>query len=56
MIILLTLLCAANIIMLLALACTVKENVNRATRIAYGFMATVLIMDIAFAIGGYALW
>lgn len=56
MIVLLTLLCAANIIILFALACTVKENVNRATKIAYVFMMTVLIMDIAFAIGGYALW
>lgn len=56
MIVLLTLLCIANIIMLFALACTSRESMNRATKIAYGFMATVLIMDIAFAIGGYALW
>lgn len=56
MIVLLTLLCAANIIMLFALACTSKENMSKQTKIAYGFMSTVLIMDIAFAIGGYALW
>ena len=56
MIVLLTLLCAANIIMLIALACTSKESMNKSTKIAYGFMSTVLIMDIAFAIGGYALW
>lgn len=56
MIILLTLLCAANIIMLIALACTSKENMNKSTRIAYGFMETVLTMDIAFALGGVFLW
>lgn len=56
MIILLTLLCAANIILLLALACTGKEKMNKTTKIAYGFMATVLSMDIAFALGGVFLW
>ncbi len=56
MIVLLTLLCAANIIMLIALVCTSKENMNKSTKIAYGFMSTVLIMDIAFALGGVFLW
>ena len=56
MIVLLTLLCAANIIMLIALACTSKESMNKSTKIAYGFMSTVLVMDIAFALGGVFLW
>lgn len=55
-IVILTLLCVANIFLLCALACSGKRETNKATRIGFGFMGAVLVLDMFFSVGGVVLW
>lgn len=55
-IVLLTLLCAANLLLLSALAYSGRSLKNTAAKTGFDFMAVVLVLDILFSIGGVALW
>ncbi len=55
-IVLLTLLCMANVLLIGALAYSSKRQKDTATKIGFGFMTWTLILDMLFAVGGVALW
>lgn len=55
-IVLLTLLCGANVFLLGALAYSGREQKNTETKIGFGFMTAVLVLDMLFSIGGVVLW
>ncbi len=55
-IIALTLLCAANLLLLSAIVFSGRNIKNKATRTGFGFMAIVLVLDTFFALGGVVLW
>lgn len=52
----LTLLCVANVLLLGALSYSSRGQKNIETKIVFGFMAAVLVLDTFFAVGGVALW
>lgn len=52
----LTLLCLANVLLLCTLAYSGRGKADKATRVGFGFMATVLVLDIFFSVGGVLLW
>lgn len=54
--VLLTLLCMANVLLLGALAYSGRGQKNIETKIGFGFMAAVLVLDTVFAVGGVVLW
>ncbi len=53
---LLTLLCVANMFLLFVLAYSSKRKINKATKLGFGFMGTVLVLNMLFSIGGIVLW
>ncbi len=55
-IVLLTLLCGANVLLLGALAHSGRGQKNTETKMGFGFMAAVLVLDMLFSIGGVVLW
>ena len=55
-IVILTLLCAANIFLICALAYSGKRETNKAARIGFGFMGAVLVLDMFFSVGGVIIW
>ncbi len=55
-IVLSTLLCAADMFLLFILAYSSKGKINKATKLGFGFMGTVLVLNMLFSIGGIVLW
>lgn len=52
----LTLLCVANVLLLCVLAYSGRGKTNKETKIGFSFMAAVLVLDMLFSIGGAVLW
>lgn len=52
----LTLLCAANVFLICALAYSGRGKTNKEARAGLGFMAAVLVLNTLFSIGGVVLW
>lgn len=52
----LTLLCAANVLLLCSLAYSSRGQINKETKIGFSFMAAVLVLNMLFSIGGVVLW
>lgn len=52
----LTLLCAANVFLLYAVACSRKGETDRTAKTGIGFIAAVLVLNTFFSIGGALLW
>lgn len=56
MALLLTLLCAANVFLIYAVAYCGKGKADKTTRTGFAFMAVVLVPDMIFSVGGALLW
>ena len=52
----LILLCMANVFLLAVLAYSGRGKTDRPTKIGFGFMSVVLVLDMVFSIGGVVLW
>lgn len=52
----LILLCLANVFLLAVLAYSGRGKTDKPTKIGFGFMAGVLVLDMIFAVGGAVLW
>lgn len=52
----LILLCVANIFLLCALVYCGRGKTDKATKIGFSFMAAVLVLDMLFSVGGVVLW
>lgn len=55
-VVLLTILCAANVILLFALTYSSKGSVSKETKLGFNFMKVVLVLNMLFSIGGVVLW
>lgn len=55
-VVLLTLLCTVNMFLLFALTYSSREQKNTATKLGFGFMGAVLVLNTLFSIGGVILW
>lgn len=55
-VVVLTLLCLSNALLLCALAYCGRGKTDKATKIGFSFMAAVLVLDIFFSVGGVLLW
>lgn len=55
-IVLLTLLCVANVFLLGILAYSSKGKTDKATKIGFTFMEVVLVLDMFFTIAGVVIW
>lgn len=56
MVVLVILLCSANVFLLCALAYCGRGKKDKPTRIGFSFMAAVLVLDILLSVGGVVLW
>lgn len=52
----LILLCMANVFLLAVLAYSGRGKTDRPTKIGFGFMSVVLVLNMVFSIGGVVLW
>ena len=55
-VVLLTLLCAANIFLFCVMVYFNRKKTDKATRIGFSFMEAVLVLNTLFSIGGACLW
>lgn len=56
MTVLLTLLCVANVSFLCVIAYAVRGKVDKATKLGFGTIAMVVILNMFFSVGGVFLW
>lgn len=52
----LILLCLANVFLLAVLAYSGRGKTDKPTKIGFGFMSVVLVLNMVFSIGGVVLW